>query len=54
MNDTHDSQGGGYSAEMFAANDFKQANPQYLLATSETRPRYGVLVGGRLRGAGDP
>ena len=41
MNDTHDSQGGGYSAEMFAANDFKQANPQYLLATPETRPRYG-------------
>lgn len=41
MNDTHDSQGGGYSAEMFAANDFKQANPQYLLGTPETRPRYG-------------
>lgn len=41
MNDTHDSQGADYSAEMFAANDFKQAHPEYLLATPETRPRYG-------------
>jgi hypothetical protein len=41
MNDTHDAQSAPYAAEMFAANEFKAEHPEYLLATEETRPRYG-------------